>query len=162
MEKFICVFLLVTMVSCTSLSPYQKIELKEWQANNLEVQVKDPETAAILNFLPGIGDFYNGNPGLGVLNLLTWPSSILWAPIGGATGADEVNYYSTKRQVETFEKNKKLTQSSLDEAFMLKKITEIERMVAMNKISAMQLTDFKAPIEINTLIPLRVPANKKE
>lgn len=160
MKKLVCLMLLASMVSCTSLNSYQKTELKEWQANDLEVQQKSPGTAAGLNVLPGIGDFYNGNIGLGVLNLLSWPLSILWAPIGGSTGAEEVNYYATKKQVETFEKNKKITQTSVDEAFMLKKITEQERIIANNKISAMQLKDFKTPIEVSTLIPVRLPANK--
>lgn len=161
MKKMVSILLLATMVSCTSLNSQQKSELKEWQANDLEVQEKSPGTAAALNVLPGIGDFYNGNVGLGVLNLLSWPLSVLWAPVGGSSGADEVNYYSTKRQVDNYEKNKKTTQTSVDEAFMLKRITEEERMIAMNKISAMQLKDFKNPIAVNTLIPLRIPASAK-
>lgn len=160
MKKLFCLLLLASFVSCTSLNTFQKSELKEWQANNLEVQEKSPGTAAGLNVLPGIGDFYNGNVGLGVLNLLSWPLSILWAPVGGSSGADEVNYYATKKQVDTYEKNKKVTQSSVDEAFMLKRINEQERLIAMNKIAAMQLKDFKTPIEVAALIPLRVPANK--
>lgn len=161
MKNLICVLLLATLVSCSSLNSFQKSELREWQASNLEVQEKSSGTAAALNILPGIGDFYNGNIGLGVVNLLTWPASILWAPVGGATGADEVNYYSTKRQVDLYEKNKKITLSNVDEAFMLKKITEDERMIAMNKISAMQLNEFKTPMAVSSLIPLRVPASTK-
>lgn len=152
--------MLASMVSCSSLNSYQKSELKEWQANDIEVQEKNPSTAAGLNVILGIGDFYNGNIGLGVVNLLTWPVSILWAPIGGSTGAEEVNYYATKRQVDIFEKNKKITQSNVEEAFILKKITEQERAIAINKISAMPLKDFKTPVDVSTLLPARVTASK--
>jgi hypothetical protein len=160
MKKVFCLMMLASMVSCTSLNSYQKSELKEWQAGDLEVQEKNPSTAAGLNVILGIGDFYNGNIGLGVVNLLTWPASILWAPIGGSTGAEEVNYYATKRQVDIFEKNKKTTQSNVEEAFLLKKITEQERAIAINKISAMQLRDFKTPVDVSTLIPARATASK--
>ncbi len=160
MKKVFCLMMLASMVSCSSLNSYQKSELKEWQANDIEVQEKNPSTAAGLNVILGIGDFYNGNIGLGVVNLLTWPVSILWAPIGGSTGAEEVNYYATKRQVDIFEKNKKITQSNVEEAFILKKITEQERAIAINKISAMPLKDFKTPVDVSTLLPARVTASK--
>lgn len=161
MKRIFSLLVLATLASCSSLNSHQKTELKEWQANNMEVQEKHPGTAAALNVLPGIGDFYNGNIGLGVVNLLTWPASILWAPVGGASGADEVNYYSTKGLVDKFEKNKKITQQNIDEALYMKVITSPEHMMASKKISTMDLKEFKLPFTVHDLFPARIPASKK-
>jgi hypothetical protein len=160
MKNFLFLMLLTALTSCASLNSQQKSELKEWQANNMEVQDKSPGTAAALNILPGVGDFYNGNVGLGVVNLLTWPASIIWAPVGGATGAEEVNYYSTKSSIDKYEKNKKITQSNLDEALYLKAISVDEHMMAVRKVSTMDLKDFKSPMTARDLVPLRIPASK--
>lgn len=162
MKNLFCLLLLTTLASCASLNSQQKTELKEWQANNLEVQEKSPGTAAALNILPGIGDFYNGNVGLGIINLLTWPASIIWAPVGGATGAEEINYYVTKRNVDQFEKNKKITQTNIDEALHFKKIDSEEHAIASKKIATMDLKDFKNPLNIYDLIPIRVPSSQKQ
>lgn len=161
MKKTLGLLLLVTLTSCASLNSQQKSELKEWQANNLEVQDKSPGTAAALNILPGVGDFYNGNVGLGIVNLLTWPASIIWAPVGGATGAEEVNYYSTKSSIDKFEKNKKITQQNLDEALYLKAISVDEHMVAVRKVASMDLKDFKSAFTARDLVPVRIPSSQK-
>lgn len=161
MKRIFSIVMLASLASCASINSQQKIELKEWQASNLEVQEKSPGTAAALNILPGIGDFYNGNVGLGVVNLLTWPASVLWATVGGATGAEEVNYYSTKRYVEQLEKNKKMTQTNLDEALYFKRINEDEHMMAIKKMNMMDLKDFKVAFTVTDLVPVRMPAAKK-
>nr|BDT27473.1 hypothetical protein BHI3_09390 [Bacteriovorax sp. HI3] len=161
MKRIFSILLLMTLASCASLNSQQKSELKEWQASNLEVQEKSPGTAAALNILPGFGDFYNGNVGLGIVNLLFWPASILWAPVGGATGAEEINYYVTKKNVELFEKNKKLTQTSIDEALYYKKINDQEHMMAVKKLASMDLKEFKTALSVYDLIPARIPSSQK-
>lgn len=95
-------FLAVVMVAflgigCASgLNSMQKQEYMEYQANGLLVEEKSPGIAAALGILPGGGSFYTRNYGLGVVNLLLWPISILWDPISGHDGAESINYYATK------------------------------------------------------------------
>jgi hypothetical protein len=58
-----------------------------------------PAEAALLNLLPGVGNFYlaAGNGGdsshytYGTLNLLTWPLSILWGIPEAAIDANTIN-----------------------------------------------------------------------
>ena len=38
----------------------------------------EPGVAAALNVLPGVGNAYNGDWGLFVVNLLLWPYSVAW------------------------------------------------------------------------------------
>lgn len=145
--------LLMTSYSCSSLNRSQEVELKEWQAKNLEVDEKNPTTAAILNVLPGIGDFYNGNPGYGVANLLTWPLSILWAPVGGASGAREVNYYMTKANVDQFENKKKQIKNDIELAMYTNKISKDDYLYGIKKLETMHLTEFKKDLEMKDIIP---------
>jgi len=138
---------------------------KEWKAQGLAQERKSEGLAAGLNILPGIGDFYNGNVGLGVVNLLTWPVPILWAPTGGATGAQEVNYYETKATISKLEKNKEATMNSLLHAFSGQQITKEQFVFLSNKIKTQPLTDFKSPKEFHELLSaheiVRTPANTK-
>lgn len=53
----------------------------------------------MLGLLPGGGSFYTENYGIGVVDLLFWPLSILWDPINGNNGAKAINYYATKERV---------------------------------------------------------------
>jgi len=38
----------------------------------------NPYVSQVLSILPGGGQFYNGQIGLGIVNFLFWPWSILW------------------------------------------------------------------------------------
>jgi hypothetical protein len=157
---------LLISTGCSSLNSAQKHELAEWESENLKVENKSEGLAAGLNVLPGIGDFYNGNIGLGVVNLLTWPASILWAPVGGASGAAEVNYYSTKAQVDKLSKKKQATINELQAAAMTNTITRDEFYIASEKVKNMDLSDFKKNHSISELVPRlgqemgRVPSSK--
>ena len=139
--------------ACSSLNSAQKHELTEWKGQNLKVEEKNESLAAGLNVLPGIGDFYNGNIGLGVVNLLTWPLSILWAPVGGASGAAEVNYYSTKSQVDQLTKNRQGVINELQSAAMTKQITSDEFYIASQRVNNMNLHDFKNNHSIIEFVP---------
>lgn len=99
-----------------------------------------------MNILPGIGDFYNGNLGYGIGNLLLWPLSILWAPIGGVSGADEVNYFASKAYVEGLENKKKKLKNEGEVAFIGNQITKQEFLIAHKKIDAMSLAEFQKTI----------------
>lgn len=154
--------------SCASMNSSQKHDLKSWQAQKVDVEEKKPGLAAALNVLPGVGDFYNGNVGLGVLNLLLWPASVFWAPVGGATGAQEVNYYATKAYVEELEKKKKLLKNELEVAFVAKQIHRNDYYFANKKIDSMELREFEKKIELVDLLPNsslhfeRIPTSLKQ
>lgn len=151
----------LAITSCSSLNPTQNRELKELQAKNLEVKEKNASTAAALNVLPGIGDFYNGNVGLGIVNLLTWPYSILWAPVGGASGADEINYYASKAHVEKLEANRKKLKNNVETAFISKEIDKDQFMIANRKIDNMNLTEFDKDIDARDVIPTKFEDNSR-
>ena len=162
----VLVLLLLISTGCSSLNSAQKRELSEWESENLKVEDKNEGLAAGLNVLPGIGDFYNGNIGLGVVNLLAWPASILWAPVGGASGAAEVNYYSTKAEVDKLSKKKQATINELQSAAMTNTITRDEFYIASEKVKIMHLSDFKKNHTISEIVPRlgqemgRVPSSK--
>ena len=151
--SFMIPILIMFNISCSSLNSAQENELKEWQAKNLEVKEKQPGTAAGLNFVLGIGDFYNGNIGYGIGNLLTWPLSILWAPIGGASGAREVNYYATKTNVERLENKKRNLKNELESAHMTGQITKDLFILGVKKIDTMELVDFNRNLRIEDVLP---------
>ncbi|MGH8505334.1 MAG: hypothetical protein ACRETM_05135 [Stenotrophobium sp.] len=85
----------------TPLNSVQKHELEVYQVKGLAVDEKDPGAGAALGILPGGGSFYTRNYGLGVVNLLLWPLSILWDPVSGYEGALSINYVVTKTTVDT-------------------------------------------------------------
>ena len=80
----------------TSLNSMQKSEMRVYQAKGIEVREKSPAAGVFLGFLPGGGSFYTRHYGLGVVNLLLWPTSIFWDTVNGYRGAEEINYYATK------------------------------------------------------------------
>lgn len=68
---------------------------KAVEAGCAEIKIKDPGAAAAFAFLPGGGSFYTGQIGLGVLNLLLWPFSIIWDAPASATRAIKKNKLAT-------------------------------------------------------------------
>lgn len=68
-----------------------------------------PGTGAALGLLPGGGSFYGRSYGLGVVNLLFWPLSILWDPVSGYDASQRINYTATRVHLE------KLRQRDFDE-----------------------------------------------
>jgi hypothetical protein len=90
-----------SMMGCAgSLNSLQKGELQSFQAKGIAVEEKNPGTGAALGILPGGGSFYTRHYGIGVVNLLLWPISILWDPINGYEASQSINYYLTKAAVE--------------------------------------------------------------
>lgn len=83
----------------SSLNSHQKAELRHYEAQGLAVQEKNPGTGAALGLLPGGGSFYGREYGLGVVNLLFWPLSVLWDPVSGHDAAESINYTATKAHV---------------------------------------------------------------
>lgn len=91
----------LSMTGCASgLNSAQKAELREYEAKGVVVQEKNPTAGAALGLLPGGGSFYGREYGLGVVNLLFWPLSILWDPISGHDASEAINYHATKASLE--------------------------------------------------------------
>lgn len=112
----------VALSGCaTPLNTSQKQELRGYQAKGLVVEEKNPGAAAALGLLPGVGSFYTGNIGPGIVNLLFWPLSILWDPVSGYDGANSINYYATKQAVE---KKQKKEMSALEDELIAERLTK--------------------------------------
>ncbi|QWV96395.1 hypothetical protein KP005_13560 [Geomonas nitrogeniifigens] len=92
---------LAVIAGCaTELNGPQKAELQWYRNKGMAIEEKDASTAAWLGILPGGGSFYTRNYGIGVVNLLCWPFSVLWDPASGYNGAEMLNYTSTVSVVE--------------------------------------------------------------
>ena len=105
MKKFVQLGLLSASIALTSgcatpINSAQQNELRGYQGKGLAVEEKNPAAAAALGILPGGGSFYTRNYGIGVVNLLLWPASVLWEPMSGYNGAQSVNYYATKQVIQ--------------------------------------------------------------
>ena len=116
----------------TPLNSRQKSEYESLAARGLLVEEKDPKLAAVLGVLPGGGSFYTGEFGLGIVNFVVWPYSILWDPISGADAAKKINFYATvaemeaNRDSEFKQLDRQLEDGDLTQAIYLKKKREIE------------------------------------
>lgn len=122
----------------TPLALNQKQELAGYRAKGMAIEEKDPGTAAALGILPGVGSFYTGNIGPGIISVLFWPASILWDPVSGYDGAESRNYYATKVAVDA---KKRAELRELDQKLLLKTITMDEYLIKKN-----QIEDKYAPI----------------
>ena len=143
------------LTGCASgISSMQQQELTGYEAKGLAVQEKSTSTATALGFLPGGGSFYTRNYGFGVLNLLTWPYSILWDPISGYNGAQEINYHATLANVNKLKDNdiaeleNLLMTQQLDNNQYLFKKHEIERKYSPTGSTASHLLNY-APMPPN-------------
>ncbi|MFZ4502973.1 MAG: hypothetical protein ACOYM1_03380 [Methylovulum sp.] len=119
MKKLIVIATLFSTGCASGLNSMQNQELLGYEAKGLAIEEKSTATAAALGFLPGGGSFYTRNYGIGAINLLLWPYSVLWDPISGYNGAQEINYFVTTTNVNKI-KNSEV--SALDKQLMLKEI----------------------------------------
>jgi len=70
---------MLSSVACESLTQSEKEVVRDLRHFQLDIETEYSRgTATALNFLPGIGNFYLDQTGLGVMNLLFWPISIVW------------------------------------------------------------------------------------
>ncbi|MEG3753252.1 hypothetical protein [Psychromonas arctica] len=90
------------------LNSVEKKEYAAFEQDGVLIEEKNPTVGAVLGILPGFGSFYAGEPGLGVINLLFWPVSVLWDPVSGYDGSMSINYAVTKYQLRK-DKEKKLS-----------------------------------------------------
>lgn len=126
-------FLMLVMSSCaTGITSGQRREMAAYQAKGIYVQEKSPTVGAVMGILPGGGSFYAREYGYGVFNAIMWPASIAWDPVSGIQGAERINYYATKEQVNYLQKrekkdlNRMLAIGKIDTKLYLIKQQEIE------------------------------------
>lgn len=132
MKKIIIVFAAVLIGGCASgLNSMQHQELLGYESKGLAIEEKNAGIATALGLLPGGGSFYTRQYGLGVLNLLTWPYSVLWDPISGYNGAQEINYHAT---VANCSKLKNTDMSDLDALLMTKQVDHDQYMLKKRAI----------------------------
>ena len=120
--KKLFILSLILLTACTHLTHHEQRTLRELNAKGITVdhpqsdwqKPANPASAALLNILPGFGNFYlaSGNGAqsdhylYGTLNLLTWPISILWGIPEAAVDANRINereliyYYTYEKQYE--------------------------------------------------------------
>ena len=135
MKKLLMIFLVGPVLGgcATGITSMQKQELNSFRAKGYFQEEKSAGTAAVLGLLPGGGSFYTGNYGVGVVNLLFWPLSILWDPISGTNGADSLNYAVTKAYIEKLRRSEirdldeKLAIGQIDNKNYVLMKNEIER-----------------------------------
>lgn len=120
---------------CASgLNSHQKSEMRNYEARGLAVEEKNTGTAAALGLLPGGGSFYGREYGLGVVNLLFWPLSILWDPISGHSAAESINYSATKAHVAKLQKTQ---MDALDEQLQTGQLDLTSYTLEKSKIAKM-------------------------
>lgn len=105
MKNFLTLCTLAASLSfisgCTTLSRQEKntlYELKQYGIREPEETVAHPAVAGALNIFPGFGNFYLGVVStesnqwvFGLLNLLTWPASVIWGIPEAAIDANNIN-----------------------------------------------------------------------
>jgi hypothetical protein len=99
--------LIISLQACTPITQQQKLEYQAMQDTGLLVEEKNPGTGVGLGFLPGGGSYYGRRPGIGTLDLLLWPLSIIWDPIIGHNESKKINYDVTIAKIERM-RNKEL------------------------------------------------------
>ncbi len=106
----------ILLCGCTSLTRQEEMQLQHLKAQGVTVDrpvgsYEKPASVAgagALNLLPGFGNFYLGSGNAaesnhwlyGLLNLLTWPISVIWGIPEAAIDANNINkrellYYYT-------------------------------------------------------------------
>lgn len=133
------IFLIITisllLTSCAaSLTSTEKVKYNEWQSNGELINEKSPGLGIALGLLPGFGSFYVREPVYGVLNLLTWPLSILWDPVSGYHGSQSINFQTTlakenKKKDEEIHKLeiRKIKENLTDSQFLIEKMSIQEK-----------------------------------
>lgn len=81
MKKLVILLALFSIAGgCASMTPGQReLYLEACAEGESIASYPNTALAGILSILPGGGQFYNGQVALGLVNLLLWPLSYLWA-----------------------------------------------------------------------------------
>jgi hypothetical protein len=96
---------LLLITGCSSLDPaeqQQVMRLKNLGIEEDSLGTKSPAAAGALNLLPGGGNFYLGQTGPAIGNLLFWPLSVVWGVPQAIMDAKTIN---TKQTVAYYNYN---------------------------------------------------------
>ena len=78
------------------LSGMEQQQVRKWQSEGKELIVEtDPRKATAFGFFPGGGSFYTDNPVWAVIDVLSWPFSVMWEPWVAPAAANRINYEAT-------------------------------------------------------------------
>jgi len=100
-KKLLIISILIVSTGCaTGLNSIQEREYAAMKNSGELVEEKSPTACAWFGLLPGGGSFCARHVGLGIVNLLFWPLSIMWDPVSGYDGAQAINYDVTKYEVK--------------------------------------------------------------
>lgn len=89
---------LLLITGCSSLNPaeqQQVMKLKNLGIQEDSLGTKSPVAAGVLNLLPGGGNFYLGQTGPAIGNLLFWPISPIWGVPQAIMDAKTINTKET-------------------------------------------------------------------
>ena len=120
------------ITGCTSLNSFQRSEYAAMQAQGVAVEEKKPKVAAALGVLPGGGSFYTRQWGMGVLDLLLWPWSIIWDPFVGYSGAEAINYDVSRGYVKRLK---------------AEELAQLERKLEDNTVTQAEFIELRRSIE---------------
>lgn len=101
MKKIVLLITLLSallLTSCSSLNPAEKqqvLKLKSLGIKEDSLGTNSAGVAGALNLLPGIGNFYLGQTGAGIGNLLFWPISPIWGVPQAMIDAKTINTKET-------------------------------------------------------------------
>ena len=99
MKRTVATVVLATALlfaGCAPLTYQQRADYDLWKAQGKVIQEKSETAAFFLGLLPGGGSFYTRQYGIGVVDTLLWPLSVLWDPSIGVGGAKKINFEATK------------------------------------------------------------------
>ncbi|MFT7087333.1 MAG: hypothetical protein ACJAZX_000764 [Rickettsiales bacterium] len=135
--KISILFILLSTSACVSglnINQKRKLSAAKFEYPEMYEEEKNVTSAILFGILPGGGSFYTEHYGSGIISFLLWPVSVLWDPINGANGAQEINYYATTRNINRA-KDRELKELGLK--YVSEKISEkdfnIQKMQINNK-----------------------------
>lgn len=150
MKKIILLLTLLSallLTSCSSLNPAEKqqvLKLKSLGIKEDSLGTNSAAVAGVLNLLPGGGNFYLGQTGAGIGNLLFWPISPIWGIPQAIIDAKTINtketlaYYNYnpegKKEIAKREGKSETSYSTDSELEKVKK--DLELMKLKNEIRA--------------------------
>ena len=101
----IALALALLLVGCVGMTAAQKATYLDMVAAGEDTcSYPTPVIAGVLSILPGGGQFYNGQVGLGILNALFWPLSYFWSIPSAISDANTIRKI---RSVECYEARKR-------------------------------------------------------
>ncbi len=148
MKTLIAVVALTFCFGCASLNNKQEYELTRWEQEGIAIQDKNPTTGAWLGVLPGVGSFYTGQIGLGIVDVLTWPLSIAWDTSSGYQGSKVKNWEQTSIYVEKLERNRKTALDNLEDMRDRKRVSDLDYRKVRRLINNAGLKEFEKEYDI--------------